>query len=134
MLVWTFCLFFLYACKWVIPCQMDQNFKRLGHDPSQILMKLFQMKGIYEIRLSWKFQHKLITRSRVMTPQSWHGKLKIGKTRQGQAAWVHFWASITFFVVNPNFSNLLQFLCPEDSIQRPAHHREAQYFYLKFWY
>ena len=33
-----------------------------GHDQSQILMNLFQMKGIYEIRLSWKFQHKLITR------------------------------------------------------------------------
>ena len=28
------------------------EFRRLGHDPSQILMKLFQMKGIYEIRLS----------------------------------------------------------------------------------
>ena len=25
------------------------KFQRLGHDPSQILMKLFQMKGIYEI-------------------------------------------------------------------------------------
>ena len=30
-----------------------------------------------------------------MTPQSWHGKLKINKTRDGgggggQAAWVHF--------------------------------------------
>ena len=28
------------------------KFRKLGHDPSQILMKLFQMKGIYEIRLS----------------------------------------------------------------------------------
>ena len=28
------------------------EFQRLGHDPSQILMKLFQIKGIYEIRLS----------------------------------------------------------------------------------
>ena len=27
------------------------KFQRLGHDPSQILMKLFQMKGTYEIRL-----------------------------------------------------------------------------------
>ena len=26
--------------------------QRLGHDPSQILMKLFEIKGVYEIRLS----------------------------------------------------------------------------------
>ena len=28
------------------------KFQSLGHDPSQILIKLFQIKGIYEIRLS----------------------------------------------------------------------------------
>ena len=28
------------------------KFQRLGHDPSQILIKLFQMKGICEIGLS----------------------------------------------------------------------------------
>ena len=77
--------------------------QRLGHDPSQILMKLFQMKGIYEIRLSCKFQHKLITLSKVMTSQSWHGKLKIDKTRGGHTAWVYFLVSITFFVLNPKF-------------------------------
>ena len=65
------------------------EFQSLGHDPSQILMKLFQMKGINGVRLSWKFQHKLITRSKVMTPQSWHGKLKIDKNRGGQPTWVH---------------------------------------------
>ena len=35
------------------------------------------MKGIYEIRLSWKFQHKLITCSKVKTAQGWQGKLKM---------------------------------------------------------
>ena len=28
------------------------KFQRLGHDLSQILMKLFQIKGLYEARLS----------------------------------------------------------------------------------
>ena len=54
---------------------------KAGHDPSQILMKLFQVKGIYKVRLSWKLQHNLITRSKVMTPQSWHSKLKIDNSR-----------------------------------------------------
>ena len=84
---------------------------KAGHDPSQILMRFFQMKGTYEIRLSWKFQNKLITYSKVITSQSWHGKLKIGKTRGGQATWVHFSVSITFFVLNPNFSYLLHCSC-----------------------
>ena len=61
----------------VIPCQVDQG----GHDPTQFLMKLFQMKGIYEIRLSSKFQHKLRTCSKVMAPQSCHGKFKIDQTK-----------------------------------------------------
>ena len=79
------------------------KFQRLGHDPSQILMKLFQMKGIYEKRLSLKFQHKLMTHLKVMTPQNWHGKSKINKTWESQAAWVHFLISITFFALNPKF-------------------------------
>ena len=87
------------------------------HDPSQIMMKLFQMKGIYEIRLSWKFQHKLITHSKVITPQSWHSKLKIGKTRGAQAVWVHFWVSITFFVLNPNFLNVLHCFCAQRTLR-----------------
>ena len=53
---------------------------KAGHDPTQIWMKLFQMKSIYEIRLSWKFQHKLRICSKVMAPQSCHGQLKIDKT------------------------------------------------------
>ena len=36
------------------------------------------------------FSIKLITRSKVMTPQSWHGKLKNRQNKRGQAAWVHF--------------------------------------------
>ena len=28
------------------------EFQSLGHDPSQIMIRLFQIKGIYEIRLS----------------------------------------------------------------------------------
>ena len=56
---------------------------KLGHDSSQILMKLFQVKGIL-IGLSWKFQNKLIICSKVMTPQSWHFKLKIDKTKGGR--------------------------------------------------
>ena len=28
------------------------KFQRLGHDSSQILIKVFQMKGIYEIKIS----------------------------------------------------------------------------------
>ena len=51
----------------------------LRHDPSQILIKLFQMKGMYEIRLSWRCNYKQITHSNVMTTQSWHGKLKFNK-------------------------------------------------------
>ena len=43
-------------------------------------MKLFEMKGVYEIRLSLKFQHKLRICSKVMAPQSCHGELKIDKT------------------------------------------------------
>ena len=59
------------------------KFQRLWHELSQILMKLFwmYMKGISEARLSRKFQHILITLSKVMIPQSWHRKLKINKTR-----------------------------------------------------
>ena len=63
---------------------MSSGLRLLGHDPSQILMRffrLFQVKVIYEIRLFRKFQHKLITYSKVMAPQSCHGKLKIDKTR-----------------------------------------------------
>ena len=56
------------------------KFHRLRHDPSQILMKLLQSRGIYEVKLSSKSQHKLITSSKDMTPQSRHGKLNIDKT------------------------------------------------------
>ena len=101
---------------------------KAAHDPSESLLKLFWMKGIYEIRLSWKFQHKLRTCSKVMTPQSWHGKLKIDKTWQvvgggeggvagGQAALVHFWVSITFFVLNLTFLNLLHCFCAQKTLR-----------------
>ena len=40
------------VCILGIPCQINQNlFQMLGHDPSETLMKLFQLKGIYYIRL-----------------------------------------------------------------------------------
>ena len=54
---------------------------KAGHDATQIWMKLFQMKGIYEIRLPWKSQHKLRICSKVMGPQSCHGKLKIDEAK-----------------------------------------------------
>ena len=85
------------------------KFRSLGHEPSQILVKPDE-RYIWD-KIILKVQHKLITHSKVITPQSWHGKLKIGKTRGGQAAWMHFWVSITFFVLNPNFSNLLHCFC-----------------------
>ena len=84
---------------------------KAGHDPTQIWMKLFQMKGMYEIRLFWKFQHKLRTCSKVMAPQSCHGKFKIDQNKRGVAAWVHFRVSITFFVHNLKFWNLLHCCC-----------------------
>ena len=62
-------------------CQMDQNFKRWDMTHLRFWFLRFQMKGMYEIRLSWKFQHKLIAHSKIITPQIWHGKLKIDKTR-----------------------------------------------------
>ena len=91
---------------WVIPCQMDQNFKGLDI-PISDFGETFQMKSMYEIRLSWKFQHKLISCSKVMTPQSWHGQLKIDKTKEVRQLGC-IWVSRTFFVLNPKFSNLLQ--------------------------
>ena len=67
-------------CQWeggqpIIQWSFHVKWTKAGHDPSQILMKLFQMN---EIRLSWKFNHKLITHSKVL---SWHHKLKINKRR-----------------------------------------------------
>ena len=67
--------------------------------------------GIHEIRLSWRFQHKLITRSKLFTPQSWHGKLKNRQNKASQAALVHFWVSITVFVLTSKFWNLLHCFC-----------------------
>ena len=72
---------FLNILKNLVIGSFHVKWTKAGHDPSQFSMKLFQMKGIHEIRLSLKFQHKLITYSKVMTPQSWHFKLKIEKTR-----------------------------------------------------
>ena len=37
---------------WIIFGSFHVKWTKAGHDPSQILMKLFQMKGIYKIRLS----------------------------------------------------------------------------------
>ena len=86
----------LSCCHWNVNSLVAQNLSKITqleagsfhvkctkawHDLSQILIKIFQIKGIYEIRLSGKFQHKLITHSKVMTPQSWHHKLKINKPR-----------------------------------------------------
>ena len=67
----SYSLFGSFHVKWT----------KAEHDPSQIFMKLFQMKGIYEIRLSWKFQYKLVTHLKVVTRQIWYHKLKINKTR-----------------------------------------------------
>ena len=89
---------------------------KAGHDPSKILMKLLQMKRVYEIQLSWKFQYKLITSSKVITPESWHGKLKIDKTR-GQAAWKHFWVSIIFYELHLKFGNLLHCFCAQRALR-----------------
>ena len=52
-----------------------------------------------------------------MTPQSWHGKSKIDKTRAGQATWVHFLVSITFFVLTPKFWSLLHCLCAQRTLR-----------------
>ena len=95
---------------------------KAGHEPSESLLKLFWMKGIYEIRLSWKFQHKPRTCSKVMAPQSWHGKLKIDKTRGVR----HFWVSITFFVLNLAFLNLLHSFCAQKTLRS-----EYQKFFLR---
>ena len=72
------------------------------------LWLIFFRWKVYEVGLSWKFQHKLITCSKDMTPQSWHGQQNKG----GQVAWVHFWVSITYFVLNPNLLNLLHCSVP----------------------
>ena len=37
---------------WISFGSFHVKWTKAGHDPSQILMKLFQMKGIYKIRLS----------------------------------------------------------------------------------
>ena len=66
---------------WVILCQMDQNFKGWDMTHLRFWWNISRWKLIYGIRLSWKFYHKLIPHSKVMTPQSWHGKLKISKTK-----------------------------------------------------
>ena len=105
---------------WIIQTARAGSFHvkwtKAGHDSSQILIKLFQIKGKYEIRLSWKFQHnwELV---HVMTPQSCHGKLNIDKTRGGLAALVHFWISITFFVHNLKFWNLLHCCCTQKTLK-----------------
>ena len=64
----------------VIPCQMSQNFKGWDKTHPRFRWNFSRWKA-YERRLSWKFQHKLIAHSKVMTPQSWHGKLKIDKNK-----------------------------------------------------
>ena len=86
---------------------------KAGHKPSHIWIKNFQMKGIYEIRLSWKFQHKQIIWSKVMTPGSCQSMLKTNKNWRGQTAWVHFWVSVTFLYLVLKFAAL--FVCLEDS-------------------
>ena len=82
------------------------KFQRLGHDASQILMKLFLMKGMYEIRLSWKFQHKLIISSKVMTPQRQNWQ----KSRESGSLGA-FLSLNNFFCTMPKFWNLLHFFC-----------------------
>ena len=48
----VFIIYFLYMGH---SMSDGPKLQRLGHNPSQILMKFFQMKGIYEIQLSRKF-------------------------------------------------------------------------------
>ena len=66
--------YFVYRA---IPCQLDQNFKGWPISGSD--------ETFPDERYVWDkiilFHHKLIIRSKVMAPQSWHGKLKIGKTK-----------------------------------------------------
>ena len=54
---------------------------KAGHNYLRFWWKF--LKGRYEIRLSWKFQHKLITCSKMITPQSWLDNLKIDRIRGG---------------------------------------------------
>ena len=85
---------------------------KVGTWPIQILMKLFQMKSIYDIGISWKSQHKLIICSKVMTPRSCHSMLKIDKNWAGQAAWVYFWVSITFMYLTQSSEICCTFSVP----------------------
>ena len=115
MVVVMVCVCVLYSVGHSMP--NGPKFQSLGHDTYQILMKLFQMKDIYKIRLSWKFKHKRIIRWKVMTLQSCDSMLKINKNWGGQAAWVHFWVSITFFVLDPQFWNLLHCFCARRTLR-----------------
>ena len=49
--------------------------------------------------------------SKIMRPQSWHGKLKIDNTRGRQESWLYFWVTITFLVLTSKFWNLLHCFC-----------------------
>ena len=92
------------------------KFQRLGLDSSQILMTLFQMKGIYKIKLPWKFQYKLITCSKITIPQSVHGKLKIDKTSRVKQLGCILRLN-NFFVLNPKFWNLLHCFCTQQTLR-----------------
>ena len=68
-------------------------------------MKVFQMKAIYEIRLSSKFQHKLVIHSKVMTPQIWHSKLETDKTKQWGSGSLGAFLSLKNFLLYLNQSS-----------------------------
>ena len=68
---------------------------KAGHNYLRFWWKF--LKGRYEIRLSWKFQHKLITCSKMITPQSWLDNLKIDRIRGGSCSMGAFLSLNTFF-------------------------------------
>ena len=86
----------------VIPCKW---IKAIDMTNLRFWMKVFQMKAIYEIRLSWKFQHKLVIHSKVMTPQIWHSKLETDKTKQWGSGSLGAFLSLKNFLLYLNQSS-----------------------------
>ena len=86
----------------VIPCKW---IKAIDMTNLRFWMKVFQMKAIYEIRLSWKFQHKPVIHSKVMTPQIWHIKLETDKTKQWGSGSLGAFLSLKNFLLYLNQSS-----------------------------
>ena len=89
---------FLHIDSRAIPCQMDQNFQGWKWPIPDFDETFPDERYIWDM-IILKISAQTVISFKSYDNSKLDGKLKIGKTRGDQAARVHFWVSITFFVL-----------------------------------